>query len=154
VSIVPPTGENHYAYESDKLLIRDQARGPNRLVRGVYAVGFLEMLLVVSECIKLLSNKTRSFRTIIICHRQGEIKAFFSVCARSVDSRISAPPPAFGAGCTPAKFPRKHRNAIFAGQIVPPCCPDAALRTRQPLVSGKLGALASPDESTRREHLI
>ena len=42
-----------------KLLIRDQARGPNRLVRGVYAVGFLGMLLVVSWCIKLLSNETR-----------------------------------------------------------------------------------------------
>jgi hypothetical protein len=55
----PPTGENHYAYENGKLLIRDQARGPNRLVRGVYAVGFFEMLLVVSERIKLLSNKTR-----------------------------------------------------------------------------------------------
>jgi hypothetical protein len=59
VSIVSPTGENHYGYQRDKLLIRDQARGPNRLVRGVYAVGFSEMFLVVSERIKLLSNKTR-----------------------------------------------------------------------------------------------
>lgn len=59
VSIGSPTGENHYAYERDKLLIRDQARGPNRLVRGVNALGFFEMLLVVSERIKLLSNKTR-----------------------------------------------------------------------------------------------
>jgi hypothetical protein len=59
VSIGSPTGENHYAYESDKLLIRDQARGPNRLVRGVNALGFFGMLLVVSERIKLLSNKTR-----------------------------------------------------------------------------------------------